>query len=103
MAHSVLLALLFCVSSITAQDIIPCTSQGRGRNSPSLKAAFYRNPNRTRLDARASESYQINTYAHVITTTEKKDNYPISMVQDQARALTASIDWMSTDCQSRSK
>lgn len=86
MSHFLSFLVAFFISQTLAQDdldLIPCMGKGRGRNSTALRAQFDEQilP-RGRLGVR-SKVYEVETYVHVITTSEKKDWYPNSMVQKQ--------------------
>lgn len=58
--------------------------KGRGRNSTALRAQWIDEDvyPRSRIGVR-SQVFEVDTYVHVITTSEKKDWYSNSMVEKQ--------------------
>lgn len=86
MFHILSFLFAFLVAHTFAQedlDLVPCMGKGRGRNSTALRAQFDEDiyP-RSRKGVR-SKVFEVDTYVHVITTSEKKDWYPNSMVEKQ--------------------
>ncbi|PSK54336.1 hypothetical protein B9Z65_3455 [Elsinoe australis] len=68
-----------------AQDISRCGSD----NPPSELLRPIARVQEQPLDSPAAESYVVNTYVHVITTTAKEGQYPQSMIDEQITVLNS--------------